>query len=260
MAQQQPKNTSSPPHNSVVRNVVATPRESYLTTDEVFAAQYAKAGLQPSDLSGANDNQSPVEQEKERRIVQKQAEYEEYLEAAAYQEQLFEQQQAAFAAEKEAAVATPQSQNTGKAGKAVTQAAAMATNTPTALWMASWHTWAWLSFQVPLALLSIILFGLSAALEQSWLTRQFASLLSVVSLDPKTFFMITHTALWGLSLLGLLATMVTYLLRGQSPLSGNKTTAKVFAVLGCLIGYAIPFLNLFPWIGIYIFVMWTSRD
>lgn len=253
-SQQQARASNVVPFPKRIPNSALTP------SHEVFLDQYSKAGLQPQGLVGANNNPSPEDQERARRQAQKRAEYQEAMEAAAYREEMSQEQQATFAAEKVATVDRLRSQKGNLAGKAATQAAALALNTPTALWMTSWHVWVYLTFQIPLALFDLVFFGMAVLTESSWLTRQFGSLLSLVSLDPLSFFMIVHTALWGLCFLGLIVTMFIYLLRGQSPANGDRATAKVLAILGCLIGYAIPFLNLFPWIGIYIFVMWTSRD
>lgn len=235
-------------------------QEGHPTTDEKFYAQYAKAGLQPQGL-GDRDDAAEKAVVRERRNAARREAFESDLAAAAYQEELMAERQAAFIAE------TMSNQNqpsgggvVGKTTDTATRAMAMAKNTPTALWMTSWHTWFWLTFQLPIALLGLIFFTLEVGMQSTWLTRQLGSLLSLASIDTFSLFMLIQTLLYGLFFFGLIATMLTYKLRGQSPVGGDRPTAKAFAIIGCLMGYGMPLLNFFPWIGIYIFVMWTSRD
>lgn len=257
----------APSTRGAVSNVAVFPkksvrRDSPAPSHEVFTNKYAEAGIQPQGLVGANDNDtSEKEVEREWRNQARREAYENDQEAADYQEQVWAERQAAFSAETNAAQnEQKKSSATGKVSGATTQALALARNTPTALWMASWHTWFWLSFQIPLALLGLMFFVLEVGMQQSWLSRQFASFLSLFSLNALSLFMVVHTFMLGVAFFGLILTMIIYLIRGQPPLGGDRSTAKAFAILGCLMGYAMPLLNFFPWIGIYIFVMWTSRD
>jgi hypothetical protein len=206
------------------------------------------------------------EQEQEERRAQKQAELEEFMAAAAYQEQV---QVARTQQNQQLILASQAAQVKNKAQKGTAPSPAqLAQNTSTALWMTSWHVWFYLSFQLPLAILSLVLIGLQATIEDSWIASVLKSVVgSVASLFGKDISLIMplslslalHFLLFTLCFFFLLITILTYQLRGQNPFGGDRSIGKMLALLSCFIGYTTPILNLFPWIGFYIYVMWRSK-
>jgi len=152
-----------------------------------------------------------------------------------------------------------------------------------AIWSYGLYTWTW--FQLPVAILSLLFMGLTAALEAMYasetaalaadstlwertytvaaeigtavlsvfavVTNKFFALfgIDITILNPVNFFMLTHVLVmlfgWGI----LMAIFLSYTFAGVRPLSG---ATKMMALLVAIIGYSIPFLNIFPW-----FLIWT---
>jgi hypothetical protein len=139
-----------------------------------------------------------------------------------------------------------------------------------ALWQLAWHTWFWLTVQLPLAITMILFIGLEIAAEGTLVGRIVRGIASAVStvvsffgfnlgiFSPLNMSMLFFALLYGLGLLGVMFTMLLYSIRGESPLGGEHSVGKYCALLGCWIGYAVPFLNLFPWVYGYLYVMWKA--
>lgn len=160
-----------------------------------------------------------------------------------------------------------------------------ATTVTTSIW--AWNIPAWLFFQLPLALLSLV-FLLSAVLVDeitklvaaeeddgllvsalktavgavgdfvSWVIGGVGAVLEgIFGFDPTTVdFTGFFVALWLIVMLfGFFILLVIYLIYTISllhPLSGTGSGTKYSALLIAIIGYSIPLLNLFPW-----FIFWT---
>lgn len=204
-----------------------------------------------------------AEQERQDRIKQKQAELEEFMAAADYREQL----EVARAQQIQQAVQLAKVRSEGDRSATIT-ATQLAKNTTTAIWMTSWHVWFYLSFQLPLAIMSLAFIGMHAAVDGSWLLSSavavISSLASLVGKDlaaflPLSIGMALHFLLFGLAFFFLLLTLLVYALRGHRPFGGDRMVGKMLALLACFIGYTTPLLNIFPWIAFYIYVMWRSK-
>lgn len=228
------------------------------TTDELYVQEAQERLTDP--------RKEREEQEREERKAQKQAELDEFMAAAAYQEQV----QVARTQQNQQLLLTNQAAQLKKKAQkgTVLSPAQLAQNTSTALWVTSWHVWFYLSFQLPLALLSLVLIGLHAAIEDSWIASILKSVLGTVAslfgkdlsaILPLSLSLAVHFLLFSLCFLFLLITMLTYQLRGQNPFGGDRATGKMLALVACFIGYTTPLLTIFPWIGFYIYVMWRSK-
>jgi hypothetical protein len=129
---------------------------------------------------------------------------------------------------------------------------------------------AWSCFQLPLAVASVVFLGIGAGLKATWLGRTVAKGAEAVnavtsvfgadfsSLAPTSVGLSLNFLLFGLLLLGILGTVFAYTIRGQDPLFGSYSEAKIGALIVAIMGYSLPLINLFPWIGLYIYVMWKS--
>lgn len=135
----------------------------------------------------------------------------------------------------------------------------------------SWNIPYWLTIQLPLAMICVMAFGLTGVVEaatSTWVGRIVGSVIggvasvleyagiNVSSFNPTNLFLILLFALAGLSLLVFLITTLVYMIYQLNPLSGKGLAFKYAAVIIVIIGYSMPLLNLFPWILLYIFVVW----
>ncbi|MEY3783919.1 MAG: hypothetical protein RLZZ230_241 [Candidatus Parcubacteria bacterium] len=141
----------------------------------------------------------------------------------------------------------------------------------------------WLVFQVPFAILNIVLFGIAAGMSAVSAANKVAdgdallnkgakvignAVIDTVSkatdvvmdalsidlsmLDPLNFWLITEIIMFAFGLVTLIGIYLTYKLSNFSPLGGQGSGSKIGAFILALVGYTIPLLNLFPW-----FYLWT---
>ena len=239
---------------------ISTQDEPYQTTSDRFKNIQAERLTNPTRETNIRDEQSR----------QKQADLQELQRAALYQQSPASAR--AYDGEIELAALAENTRGYSTSQNAIESAAEVAKNTPAAMWMTAWHTWFWLTFQVPLATISLAFIGLQAAVEGTWLGRLFQGVMGVINgaarifggdfslLTPINIALALHFLVFGLSMLGLIGTIMLYAVRGQHPLGGDRSGGKFTALLLCCIGYSAPVLNLFPWVGYYIYVMWRSRS
>jgi hypothetical protein len=117
----------------------------------------------------------------------------------------------------------------------------------------------------------VLFIALEAAVQETLVGRIFGAVAAAINtvtsffganlsfLSPLSLGLLFFGFVYTLSLFGLMLSMVLYSMRGESPLGGEGAASKYYVVLGCWIGYAVPFLNLFPWIFGYIYVMWRAE-
>lgn len=147
---------------------------------------------------------------------------------------------------------------------------------------------AWSVFQLPLAIFSILLLGVAGAVaeiksvlmshnpEDGFWVSIGKSTLSIIgdivsdtaafaldlfgidinTLSPENIFMLTHVLVFMFGVAMLLIVYSAYTLTLHKPLGGNGSGMKYGALLGCLIGYSIPIINLFPWFIVWVVVVW----
>ncbi len=133
--------------------------------------------------------------------------------------------------------------------------------------------WVWVWCQVPFALLTLLFLGLSYALRvgagevyqntpeiledfTEWLSSYGQAAITAVD----ALFMICFTVTWVTGMLQLFTMMFLFTMAGLRSISGTGATLKALTVLLCTVGYAVPGMNLFPWVGLYVLtVIWYPR-
>lgn len=140
--------------------------------------------------------------------------------------------------------------------------------TPDTMWMLSIHMWFWVTIQLTLGVASLAFLGIAAGIESTRVGRALKAVadaantvttffgldFSVVS--PTNLFVALHIILFGFIFLMLIATMFYFTMRGRSPVFGSGAGPKCTAILLSIIGSGMPVANLFPWLVIYVLIMW----
>lgn len=150
-----------------------------------------------------------------------------------------------------------------------------------ALWSSAWAVKVWLVVQAPLAVLSIIGLGvwyyieyLKSAGGQTFLGKlvgiilrageylglgDFANaILKYFGWDLpslESLFFIAYAGTFVFGFLVIFMTLIAFTITFNRPLSGKMAALKWGTLALCIVGYAIPGLNLFPWILLYIWVV-----
>jgi hypothetical protein len=129
--------------------------------------------------------------------------------------------------------------------------------------------WIWFFLQLPLAILSLLFFGLAYLVHDftpaiiktavEWIGNAFKTLtgFDLAALDPSAFFIMSHTLVFFVGLSTLIILSVMYQLSMTNCLFGKQGSGiKVGMFLLAICGYTFPFLNLFPWFIFWIIVVW----
>lgn len=167
--------------------------------------------------------------------------------------------------------------------------------TQTSLMITSAAGFFWFSFHLPLALISLVALGTASAVEAakkfvfkshaeeflfgtnyieratSWVAGKVYSITNSIvdfflgfnldTFSPTTLFMITDAVVMIVGWLTLLIIGFVYLIQGIPCVFGEKGSGlKIAALLMALIGYALPFLNLFPWFIVWVAAVWLYPE
>ena len=157
--------------------------------------------------------------------------------------------------------------------------------TETSFILVSSGTFFWITFQLPLAIISLSAFAIATALEEakqyfestmlgraaSWVGGavydSFNSVLNALwgsdlnTFSPTTLFMLTDGVVMLMGWLTLLIIGFVYLLQGIPCVFGEKGAGiKIAALLLAMIGYALPVLNLFPWFILWVLAVWLYPE
>ncbi len=136
------------------------------------------------------------------------------------------------------------------------------------VWLMGWGLWLWISFQIPLAIISMVMFGIGAGLESFWVGRQIQSLASAISealeifgidlsiFSPYGFAFIATLAILAIGMLTILSSLFAYSLAFINGFGGRGSSAKTGALLICILGYGLPLFNFFPWFVLYLAAVW----
>ena len=76
--------------------------------------------------------------------------------------------------------------------------------------------------------------------------------------DPMTYFSLTYVIFVVIAFLQLLIVGLLYKLAMLEPLGGKGAGLKYGALMLALVGYSIPVVNIFPWVGLWIFAIWLN--
>ncbi len=254
-----------------------------MTTDQAFNAQYAKSGLQPSWITN-NRREKPVDENRPR--------YEgtEPLSRSTIPDEEY----APTSTTPPQSVVTTSTRIEGRKNKRKislslpknTLAQVKAKSVTARIW--SWGIYSWLFFQLPFAILGLVIMVLTIAIEDTltnlsvpkdsdglivglvkgalnvvtdaavsaakFVNDKVLGLFDVnpTSFNPASVFLVPYGIVLAYGIFLLLLIYLIYKLSFLEPLSGNGGGAKTGAFLLALIGYSIPGLNLFPW-----FIFWT---
>jgi hypothetical protein len=149
------------------------------------------------------------------------------------------------------------------------------------VWVGGWATYWYLAFQLPIALVSVTALGMSyavydrisavlgerftdAALKTliesgaaiSALIEYVAKIIFGFSFDPMLLFVTPFALVFILGLLQLILTWFIYHIAGIKSLSGEAGGIKNLMFVLAGVGYALPILNLFPLIFLWMIVVW----
>ena len=132
----------------------------------------------------------------------------------------------------------------------------------------TWYGWVWVT-QLIFAVISIIAFGSMAlgseAASENIINQWTANLVNSASKfflgysfadGIQILFIATHAIVMAIGFFSLLAAFLQYKISGLNPLNGNQSSLKQVSLLLILIGYSMPILNLFPWMYVWIIVVW----
>lgn len=142
-------------------------------------------------------------------------------------------------------------------------------------WLMAWGLWLWATFQIPFAMISIIMFaigaGLSAvsdAIASTWVGRQVQSLASAVTgaleyfgidlsiFSPYSLAFVSGMVVIAIGLITIMSAIFAYSLGFINSFGGRGSAAKNAALLLCFLGYGLPIVNLLPWFLLYVLAVW----
>jgi len=130
----------------------------------------------------------------------------------------------------------------------------------------SWTGTIWLYIQLPFAILSILAMGIDTYLRSLWIydfidgvwsviSRPLEYLFGIPEIDFTTLFFIGYIIALVVGVTSLFGVAMQYKLSFLHPLGGRGGSAKHALFIASIVGYAIPGLNLFPWVMLYIVVL-----
>ena len=260
-------NTNATPKQD--RNVVAGPwgktQTTYKTsngpvrsaksTDEIFSDQYAKAGLQPANL-----NRAPDQTSRARTTYATQSSVPKI--SRAYPSRVPK-------------IKRKKKVSVGR------MALARVRVTSANVWIASWAMFWYLTFQLPMAAISAAGLGIVYAVYESITTNaagrfllpviesivkstsneleallKWALKLFGINFDPILLFITPFALVFLLGLFQLILTWFVYSAMRINSLSGKAGGIKGFMFILAGVGYAIPILNMFPLIFLWMAVVW----
>jgi hypothetical protein len=139
---------------------------------------------------------------------------------------------------------------------------------------------AWITLQLPLAIVGLVFMGISAALDAAeeainsnvitgTLYKIGSAIVSTIneaskalfdfdftSLKPSSLFMMVNGLVMLIGWFTILTIGFVFLIMGLSPVFGKGSVAKITALILSLVFYALPIFNLFPWFGLWVLAVW----
>ena len=143
----------------------------------------------------------------------------------------------------------------------------------------AWAFPSWLFFQLPIAILGLLLLGMAGGIdaflsngtlasteETGYFTDLAGDLIGYlyegalqiikvvfgIDFDPRFFFLLPILIVFMFGLIVVFLTYFIYKINLLNPLSGQAAEMKLSTLLLVIVGYSFPLLNLFPW-----FFVWT---
>lgn len=132
----------------------------------------------------------------------------------------------------------------------------------------SWVLWTY-PVQLIFAILGLIILGLASGAESvinsNFIFKAIADVADSItkfvagfgiSDAISGFYMVTYVVVLGLGIITLISIYLQYTLSLLKPLSGEKSGFKLGIFLLVFIGYSVPIANLFPWVILWMAVVW----
>jgi hypothetical protein len=130
----------------------------------------------------------------------------------------------------------------------------------------AWTFFVW-PVQLVFAILSIVGLGLASAIssitESSWIASKISSALaglaSFAGIDlgiAGGIFAIPWLIVMVIGILSLATASIQYTFALLHPLSGDGAGLKIGTFLLAIVGYTVPIANLFPWVVVFVLVVW----
>ncbi len=145
--------------------------------------------------------------------------------------------------------------------------------TSVSLSVMSWQIPLWLFVQLPFAILGVIAFGTTYAIDQmassnggilGFLANKtleaFNAITSLIGIDFSSIaadmMMLMLVIVLAIGMMSLLVMTLIYLMWGLKPLSGEGAGLKQGMFLLAIIGYSMPLLNMIPFVFLYMLAVW----
>jgi hypothetical protein len=214
------------------------------TSDEQFNAAYRTKGLQPQPLGTKNTPKAAND--------------------ATYTES-----SPAYTRQPRVTSAPKESDEASTAKKLIARTKASAVNVSIMLWAGSLWT-----VQLVFALLSLVMIGLTSAVQTAaassgfasaalWLANQVvAGAGLVLGFNgnllgmAEGFAIASYMIVLALGIGSIFAAYLQYTFALLRPLSGEQASLKMGVLLLVILGYSVPFFNIFPWIFLWTAVVW----
>lgn len=138
----------------------------------------------------------------------------------------------------------------------------------------AWAGGLWFTLQLPFALISLVMLGMAGMVAGAksaggilgWATTAASAIVegaaAIVGIETDlvsistSFFTVTYLLVLAVGLLTIFAVFLQYTLAFLKPLSGEMAGLKQGTFLLVLFGYSTPLLNIFPWILLWMVVVW----
>lgn len=229
---------------------------AHATNDEQFNASYQTKGLRSTARS----------EERQRKLQEEEAANDENYEAQ-LQAQELEDEEGHHQNRLVAAAGAKAKQKL--LGRIVGKTRASAINAS----VMAWGGTLWLFVQLPFAIISMAMIGVSAAVGEAmratgfvgsvvaWLTARVLEGVNLVfgvelTAIAENLFLATYVVVLAIGIVTILGAYLQYTLSLLLPLGGRGSSLKMGMLLLALLGYAIPVVNIFPWVLLWMAAVW----
>jgi hypothetical protein len=146
-----------------------------------------------------------------------------------------------------------------KAGKIVGKTIAKSKVSANTTAIFTWYGNVWLFAQLPLSIIGLLGLALFFMAEDSVLVSTMTWLAGWDDLGI-SIFILTYAINFVIGVFSFLIMYMEYTMSLIKSLSGNKDSLKTGAIVIALLGYATPIANIFPWLFIWVAVVWKYPE
>jgi hypothetical protein len=228
-----------------------TPLRANASNDEIFNASYKQQGLS-GKIQTPNKNSNTVDKAANEPVFNTPTQT---------------QSRGGSAAQK---IIRADKKETSTALKLIAKTKASTINASIMVWGGS----LWFTVQLPFAIISLIMLGIAGTVKGAtqasgilgWAATVANKIVEgaayIVGIDTSltaistSFFTVTYLLILAIGLICIFAAFLQYTLAFLKPLSGEMAGLKQGTFLLVLFGYSTPLLNIFPWILLWMAVVW----